>query len=103
MAQRAQRSDPNPCHEDLYAWGWALSDLSAHLASVAVLLEHQVSDYPARWVLRDDAGMDPELRISRCACHLAELAGALGTAGQLARPYHNEMSHVAVDHDREVQ
>lgn len=99
-AHRAQRYGNAPSHVDFYGWGWGLSEIAAQLAAVAVLLEHQVGAYPDRWELRDDAGMDPQARIDRCTGLLAELAGALGTAGRIARTYHGEMSHIAIDDDR---
>ncbi len=103
LADREQRCDADPCHEDFYSWGWALSDLTAQLAGIANLLARQVEHYPDRFVLRDDQGADPAQRIEACVGALTELTGTLRTAEDFARLYHQGMSHIAVEDDREDQ
>lgn len=93
----AQREDADPAHEDWYAWGYALSEVTAQLNHLCRVLSAQVLHYGDRRILRDDAGADPHQRLEAMSQHLVTLAGEFNTANATARAFHSEASHIAVE------
>lgn len=92
-----QQQDRDPSHEDFYAWGWALSDLTVRLQDVGQLLSRQVASYGERRILRDDEGTDPHGRLLEACAHLDEMAAALGAAHNSAGLYFSAISHIGVE------
>jgi hypothetical protein len=100
-AVRRQAADRDPAHEDFYAWGYVLSELTARVQDAARLLGRQVAAYGDRRQLRDDAGTDPADRLAEAAALLDEVAAAAGSANNAARLYHSSVGHIAVADDPE--
>src|SRR5215212_8706100 len=100
---RRQQADRDPAHEDFYAWGWALSEVTATTNDVGRVLAGQVRQYGDRRVLRDDEGGDPDARLDEAAEYLDQMAAALWQANEAARLYHSAVGHIAVEVDPEVQ
>jgi len=94
-----QRMEADPAHEDFYAWGWVLGDLTYRLSEVCSTLAQQVERYGDRRILRDDQGGDPADRLVAMRELLSRLAGELRQAEATARAYHNEASHIGVEVD----
>jgi hypothetical protein len=86
----------HPDHEQFYAWGYALSEITHQLKHVSRILATQVKHYGDERVLRDDAGADPKDRLHVMEAELRVLATTLAEAERIARRYHSEASHIAV-------
>ncbi len=95
-----QREDGDPSHEDFYAWGWALTEVTAGLEHLCRVLAGQVGRYGDARVLRDDEGAEPVVRLAEARGHLAALESALRAANGAARAYHSAAGHIAVEVDR---
>lgn len=98
-----QQRNADPAHEDFYAWGWALSELTAGVQGAGGVLGRQVTAYGNRRVLRDDDGADPYGRLAEACGHLEAMGVALAEANAAARLFHSAIGHVAVAVDPEVQ
>lgn len=94
-----QRLDADPTHEDFYAWGWALGELTAHAEHASRVLGRQIATYGGRRLLRDDDGADPYERLREASSHLDEMTAALAAANTAARHYHSAVGHIAVEVD----
>src|SRR5919206_1181230 len=97
VRRQAVNHDPSP--EDLCAWGYVLSQLTALVQDVAGALRRQVVAYGDRRVLRDNEGADPAARLVNAARLLADVADAAGRANSAARLYHSAIGHIALDVD----
>lgn len=94
--EEAQRLDADPAHEDWYAIGGALDQITHRLAGLAGEIARQVTEYDQRRTVRDDAGVDPAVRAGRAAEELLTLQRRLTEANRDARRAHTELSHIAV-------
>lgn len=98
-AEERQRTDHPPAHEDFYAWGSALDQLTYRLGGAVRTLHHQVQAYGDRRILRDDEGSDPAARLAEADEYLDALSVALEEASKWARSYHSSIGHIAVEVD----
>lgn len=99
-AVTTQQQDGDPAHEDFYAWGWALSDLTARIEDAARVLGRQVSAYGDRRILRDDEdGVHPANRLDEARGYLDDVARFVSAASAAARKYHSAIGHVGVEVD----
>lgn len=95
----AQRCEADPAHEDFYAWGGALDEMTRRLAHACRVLDGQIREYGDTRILRDDDGMDPSERVHRMRVVVRNLGVLLEQANVVARSYHQEASHLAVEAD----
>lgn len=95
-AVRRQADDHDPAHEDFYAWGYVLSELTARVQDAARILARQVAAYGDRRILRDDDGADPADRLAEAARLLDHLHTTAGVANSAARLYHSSIGHIGV-------
>ncbi len=98
-----QRQDADPAHEDFYAWGAALDEITIRLAHACQVLSQQIGAYGDNRILRDDEGMDPAQRIAQMQGLLRDCGDRLSDANVMARAYHSEASHLAVAVDPEAK
>ena len=95
----AQLHDRRPAHEDFYAWGYALGELTYRLAGACRTLEQQQAVYGVRRILSDDEGGDPYQRLARMRRLLRELSDQLDSTSAIAQRYHAEAAHLGVEVD----
>lgn len=86
-------------HEDFYAGGWGLGELTALTAHAAQVLGRQVEHYGDDRLIRDDEGADPYERLREARRHLVEMAAALDKANTAAQRYHSAIGHIGVQVD----
>lgn len=98
-AVRRQAADHDPAHEDFYAWGYVLSELTARVQDAARILGQQIAHYGDRRILRDDTDADPAARLTEAAQLLENVHAAAGVANQAARLYHSAIGHIGVEVD----
>ncbi|MER6830847.1 hypothetical protein ABT352_32975 [Streptosporangium sp. NPDC000563] len=97
--QRAQ----DVTQDDVYRAGWLLTDAARSLIQLAGDLRTKVGAYPGRYVLRDDEGTDPAVRITQAVTELDALTRAFAAAEQHAAAFHSAFSHIAVDVDPDAE
>jgi hypothetical protein len=95
----AQAQDPDPAHEDFYAWGWAISGAMNQLSHVCRTLQRQVAHYSDSRILLDDEGLNPAERLTQMRTELDTLARLLDQAYAVADRYHQQASHIGVEVD----
>lgn len=99
-AVSGQDHDPDPSHDDFYAWGWQLSELTRTLLTASRMLAEQVEHYGDRRVLRDDEDdVDAMERLAAAAAALRTLNTAMSAAAVAAREYHATIGHIGVEVD----
>src|SRR3712207_947473 len=86
---RRQREDSDPTHEDFYAWGYGLSEMTAQLEQLVNVLRRQIAGYGDRFILRDDEGADPAERLGDVEASLMSLMQSLTASNRYAREYHS--------------
>ena len=99
-AVRRQSAEADPAHEEFYAWGYVLSELTARVQDAARVLGRQVAAYGNGRELRDDEGGDPVERLTLAVRLLDEVSAAAGAANSAARLYHSAVGHIAVETPR---
>ena len=95
-AERVQEGDADPAHEDFYKFGSDLTAIPLALAEFTEVMLRQVNTYGQRYELRDDGGLDPQVRIIEAAEYLRAIIKPLAAASAAAAKYHSAIGHIGV-------
>lgn len=97
LAAAEEQLAARPNHSDFYALAGHLSPTLYTLMHLASTLRGQVSAYgDDRPIYDDTRAVDPHIRLSRAAEHLAQLRDALADAHRHTESYWSEISHIGV-------
>lgn len=77
--------------------------MAAGLQEIAGHLIYAAEHYGDRYILRDDAGADPQARITEAVAQLQQLRAALAPAIAAGHGYHSAIGHIAVQVDPDAE
>lgn len=95
-AVRIERT-ADPEHEEWYRIAGEMVGTLRALQSMASLLGDRVSAYDQNRIVRDDAGVDPAVRLDECHSLLVELETVLGSAESSANGFWSSVGHIGVE------
>lgn len=98
-AAASQAGQADPDHGQFYNYGREIVGVLTALDDLTATLRSQLAHYGDQRVLRDNAGADPQRRLTEASGHLAELRAALWAAAGHAERFWTAIGHVGVETD----